>query len=304
MVAKILRFILIWLALGMVMLVSWSLGFFLGNAITQSSPPPDNNPSAALAFLSVCMFNSLLVSILIWSTRVYPGRTRWIAIIIFCFTTQFFLTQMETYFFSKILGITVSQITGILISGCVMVVLTTTVGIVLMDKMFKTGARAPLKFESAGWSKLILPLILLASVAYPLIYLVFGYYVAWQNETLRIFYTQSSAINPFSTQLKDALFNGIYLFQILRGIIWVAVSVPVILMLQRIGLLQYLFVGFLSALPATLLLIPNPYMPAEVAITHFIETSASNFLWGVLITVVVGKYMTADTFNKRITTAG
>lgn len=302
MTSKILRFVAFWLVLGIVMLVSWSVGFLLGNAVTGSSPPSDSDPSAAIAFLLVCMFNALIVSILIWFTRAYPLRIRWFAMIMFFFVSQFFLTQMETFFFAESLGIGISQIASILIAGLFMVTVTTMVGIFLLDRIIRTGVRTPLKFVVGGWSGSILPLIFLAGIVYPLIYLVFGYYIAWQNETLRIFYTKSSAINPFITQLAEAFSNGIYIFQVLRGIIWVGVSIPLILMLQRIGSLQYLFVGLLSALPATLLLIPNPYMPAEVATTHFIETSASNFIWGIVIAVVVNRYLQADMLNKEITT--
>ena len=152
---------------------------------------------------------------------------------------------------------------------------------------------------------MILPLILLTCVVYPLIYLVFGYYVAWQNETLRIFYTQSSEIKPFFIQLTDAFFNGIYIFQVLRGIIWIAVSIPVVLMLQHARRSQYFLFALLSALlPTTQLFIPNPYMPTEVALTHFIETAVSNFIWGVVIIVAVNKYIRLSTLSNRFSAVG
>ena len=141
MIMGIFKFILFWIFLGIVMLVSWSVGSLLGNEITQSSPPPVNNPSTAVLFLSVCLFNSFLVSILIWSTRIYAGLTRWIAIVIFCFVIQFFLTQMETWFFANSLGIGLDQIASILIAGLFMVVVTITVGILLAPRMIRTDAQ-------------------------------------------------------------------------------------------------------------------------------------------------------------------
>lgn len=304
-IAKTLKFILFWLLLSIVMLVSWSVGSLLGNVITQSSPPAISDASTPLVFLFVCLFNSLLVGMLIWATRDYHGMIRWIVIALFSFVIQFFLPQMETYFFSNSLGIGSAQIASIVIAGLVMVVVTVTLGILLSDKMIKPPARTPMKFTLTTRASVILPLILMTCLVYPLIYMLFGYYIAWQNEALRIFYTQSSEIKPFLNQLTDSISNGIYAFQILRGSIWFMVSIPLVLMLQPVGRFRHFLFGLLvGLLPATQLFIPNPYMPSDIAMTHFIETSISNFLWGVLISVVVNKYVQADTFKNGITTLG
>jgi hypothetical protein len=71
----------------------------------------------------------------------------------------------------------------------------------------------------------------------------------------------------------------------------------------------YLLVGLLtSLLPAAQLFIPNPYMPQEIAMIHFVETASSNFIWGVLIALTVNKYLrveqsTGVQSNLRNTTA-
>jgi hypothetical protein len=75
------------------------------------------------------------------------------------------------------------------------------------------------------------------------------------------------------------------------------------LMLQHTKAYQYVLVGLLSALlPSAQLFIPNPYMPADVAMAHFIETSVSNFLWGLVITFTVNKYMRAGALQNIIST--
>ncbi|MEO8472724.1 MAG: hypothetical protein ABI477_11030, partial [Chryseolinea sp.] len=56
---------------------------------------------------------------------------------------------------------------------------------------------------------------------------------------------------------------------------------------------QFLIVAVLSALlPTSLLFIPNPYMPRDISMTHFIETSTSNFLWGLLMVWGIRKGLT------------
>src|SRR6187401_787273 len=97
---KILKFLLLWLVITIVMLVTWSIGFVLGNMITNTSPPSGGDPALAFYFFTgVCVFNSLLLSMLFWLTRTYSGITKTIGLFVFCFVIQFFLMQMESFFF-------------------------------------------------------------------------------------------------------------------------------------------------------------------------------------------------------------
>lgn len=290
---KIFKFILLWITLTVVMLVAWSIGFLAGNGITQSSPPPvTDQGSPALALLMVCLTNSFLLGLLLWKTHQYSGWIRGVALVSFSFVIQFLLPQMESYFFSDSIGIATGQIISILIAGFVMSAVTVSLGMLIVNKMNKSEPRTYFTIAVPEGTRLLPPMILLAGIVYPVIYLVFGYYVAWQNESLRVYYTQSAEIQPFFAQFSSNLFNGIYLFQILRGMIWVIFSIPVILMFQKKQILQYLLVGLLMALlPAMQLFIPNSYMPAEIAMTHFIETSLSNFLWGITMTFILNKYI-------------
>lgn len=298
---RICKFILLWIILTAVMLVTWSIGFLVGNGITQSIPPSVDNPtSAALSFFIVCFVNSLLLSALVWSTRAYSGAIKGTALILYTFVIQFFLTQLETFFFSESIDIGKGQIASILIAGLVMSLTTVTLGILIANKMNPTDLKATFKIEIFQWRYLMPALILLACIVYPSIYLFFGYYIAWQSESLRIFYSQSAELNPFFIQWVNALSNGVYIFQILRGTIWVVFSIPIVLMLQHSSLTQYLLIGFLSALlPTTQLFIPNPYMPPDIAITHFMETSVSNFLWGIIVTLGVNKYIRTGSLKIR-----
>ncbi|MBA4055667.1 MAG: hypothetical protein C0490_13210 [Marivirga sp.] len=289
---KIFKFTLLWISMTLIMLITWSMGSFLGNAITQSNPPALKDPSSgAVAFLIVCSINGFFLSLLIWSTRYYSGFVRSTWLIVYVFVVQFLLTQMETYFFSESIHITNAQIVSILIAGFSMALATISIGLIVSGKMNRLLPKHTFSFNVKKWSSILPLLALLVVVIYPLIYLVFGYYIAWQNENLRIFYTQLVGMNSFVGQLSDSFQNGVYLYQILRGLIWVGVSAPVVLMLQQNSrTVQYFLVGLFSALPTIMLFIPNPYMPADVAFTHFVETSSSNFLWGLVITFAINKF--------------
>ncbi len=113
--------------------------------------------------------------------------------------------------------------------------------------------------------------------------MTFGYLIAWQNEHLRIYYTSTSEMAPYTVQLASIFGDGLYFLQLVRGSIWIAVTVPVAMMIGG-SKSRFLLIGVLSSLlPSSLLLIPNPYMPADIAMTHLVETATSNFLWGMAI---------------------
>ena len=89
-----------------------------------------------------------------------------------------------------------------------------------------------------------------------------------------MFYTHSAALDSFFVGTVKAIADGVYLYQILRAGIWVMVSLPLIVMLRRARFTQYILMGALSALPSVQLFIPNPYMPADVAMAPEAMASA------------------------------
>ena len=293
---SIIKFILLWIVISLVLLVSWPVGIQSGNTITHSNPPelahaaagaPDSS-SIAVIFLSVCMVNSLLLSLMIWQTRSYKGAFRWMTLTLYVWVVQFVLTQMETWFFVEGIAMSNAQILSIVIGGAVMSLATVSAGIGVAAKMNNLKQR--FIFRVNRWRPLWLPLLALTAVAYPLIYFTFGYFIAWQSEAVRVFYTHSGALDTFFAGTAKAIADGVYLYQVLRAGIWVVVSLPLIVMLNKEHFFtQYILMGALSALPSVLLFIPNPYMPADVAMAHFVETSTSNFLWGIAMVFCVNR---------------
>ena len=222
---KTLKFFLLWMVMTFVMIVTWSVGAWLGNTITQTAPPPVEDPaSVGFSALLVCLLNSLLWSILFWSTRAFTGLRKSVALLVYLFGTQFFLTQMETFFFSASLDISAGQVISILVAGLVMVTATAGLGLELTRRLAPTQNKIVFKPRVRGLRRMITPILLMSAFVYPLIYETFGYYIAWQNEHLHLF-------------------------------------------------------------------IPNPYMPADIAMTHFVETATSNFIWGLLIVYATNRWI-------------
>jgi hypothetical protein len=276
------------------MAVSWIIGMLIGNVLTGSAPPPSPESSrAGQAFLVVCFFNAILISMLLEVTRAYSGLRKRIALILYVFVIQYLLPQMETYFFASGIGISFKQTSAILIAGAVVSFATVMIALTIHKRFLHSGLTGkPLSISFIEDGNMLLSVAFLIFLGYPLLYLTFGYFVAWQNQALRIFYTSSPVKASFGHQLAEAFRNGIYFFQILRGLLWVLVTIPIVVMLKGHSTRQFLIVGILSALlPTSLLFIPNPYMPANIAMTHFIETSTSNLLWGWLMVVTIKNCM-------------
>lgn len=126
--------------------------------------------------------------------------------------------------------------------------------------------------------------IILIAVIYLIIYNLFGYFVAWQFEATRIYYTGHSELKGLFTMLfqnfSDLKFVIVHFF---RGILF--------------GLAGYIFYNLLECSKAKKMLIlalifggfgfqiilPNPVFPEMVRISHFIETTSSMIIFGLIV---------------------
>jgi hypothetical protein len=288
---RLLKLVILCVVITIVTAISWVMGTMTGNALTGTVPPPQPDAAkAGLAFLEVCAFNSILIAVMLDATRAFQGLRKKAALILYVFAIQFLLPQMETFFFASDIGLSYSQAAAILIAGAVVSLVTVLAAMLVHDKLMD-GASGQLLTIPAPQQKKIVPwLASLVIIGYPALYLTFGYYVAWQNESLRVYYTSSAELASFRHQVSEAFSNGIYLFQTLRAFIWVVMTVPLVVLLKGNTFRQFAVVGVLTALlPTSLLFIPNPYMPYDIAMTHFVETSTSNFLWAVLMVWAIKK---------------
>lgn len=122
-------------------------------------------------------------------------------------------------------------------------------------------------------------------VLYELLYFGFGYFVAWKNPDVLAFY-QGTDPGSFLAQMKHVATQTPTLipFQAFRALLWVAFALPVISMLRHKPWLGAVVTGLFLSLPMNIPhIVPNPFMPADVRLVHFIETASSNFIFGVLM---------------------
>ena len=120
---------------------------------------------------------------------------------------------------------------------------------------------------------------------YLVLYLLFGYYVAWQSQELRVFYGGPADLNSFADQILTTLMSKpeMPFFQYARGIVWIVCLIPLFKSFTggRVELIALSALA-LALLPTAQLAFPNPLMPAEISLYHFWETSISTGIFGAL----------------------
>jgi hypothetical protein len=119
---------------------------------------------------------------------------------------------------------------------------------------------------------------------YLALYYLFGYFVAWKDPAVREFYGGTDP-GSFFAQMSSAVQAQPWMvpFQYLRGLLWVALALPVIRMMRGRDWETGLALSLLFAVPAHYLLFPNPVMPASVRMAHLVETLPYQFLFGWLL---------------------
>lgn len=123
-----------------------------------------------------------------------------------------------------------------------------------------------------------------AAAAFVVLYFICGYFIAWRQPVLAAYY---DGVDPgtFVAQMRRVLEDTPWLpaFQIARGILWTLFMLPAIVLLRRPRAETVLFAAALSGITSLVLLLPNPYMPFEVRMTHLVETVTANTLFGAFV---------------------
>jgi hypothetical protein len=77
-------------------------------------------------------------------------------------------------------------------------------------------------------------------------------------------------------------------FQMVRGLVWAALALPVIKMMEgELWEIKLAVALLFSVLMGSLLLMPNPYMPDAIRLAHLVEVSSSNFVFGWIVATVL-----------------
>ena len=248
-----------------------------------------------IAFLISGGVNAL---ILVWAARrsSSKGFGMWMQLLVLSFGAQVFMTQVETAYFISAFPLlhgnfAVYQLVlrGLITSALFTLLVTWIVGgfsknprpqamfTVTTNNAVKTGA----------W----------LAVVYIALYMLFGYYVAWQSQELRLFYGGPAELNSFTAQWGSSLMQRpeLPVFQYFRGFLWILCLITLFMGFAGKRLeLVFLSALALGLLPTAQLAFANPLMPATVSLYHFVEVSISTGIFGALCAWFVPKVVSPD----------
>ena len=264
--------------------------FFISGTLALSGQLPDvpSEPgllSNSTGLLTIALANTLLMVALIRSSR-WQGWRLALTLAMAYYGAVTFMTQIETWYFLSAITIDEKILMRLFIMGLPVAFIYVPLAVWIIGKgRAKTTPQANtalvLPFKQWIWK--------LGTIAlcYLLLYWCAGYFIAWQNPALRAFYGSPGAIVPFWEHTRNTLLTNpdLFSFQILRGLLWILCTLPIIggskLSIGRTTILLGLFLTVPQCLG---LLLENPLMPiASVRLSHLMEGLTSNFLFAVII---------------------
>lgn len=270
-----------------VLLLSFCLFAFYGIAASAAgltATAGEAGPGAAGWLLLVCFLISAAVSFPVLRSR-WRGLKLTAAVFAVVFGVMTVLTQIETVVFLRQLTdiIPAAAVPPLIWQGTIVAALFAPAAVFLHGKM--RGGEVP---GAVGLPVLSVRVwvrrLVLISVVYVFLYVGFGALV----------------FRPLAGAAFEAYYSDlqmpwwILLFQAGRALIWAAVAAPVLALMEGTRREKSLAVALLfAALMGSVLLIPNPFMPAAIRLAHCVEVTASNFLFGWVLAAVLTRKETA-----------
>jgi len=239
------------------------------------------NPTVLLFILISGAWTCFTIFFIIKHTD-YSGKILFLNLLFVLFFVQYFMTQIETLFFGHaFFALSKLDIILLMLAGLLPLLGVTA----LLVKFFQNnGNNTVYKREKINIKDIIIKLGIIG-ITYLCVYMLFGYFVAWQFEELRLFYTGSNEKLSFLNQLAKNIKTNpiIFPFQILRGILFGIAIIPIKNMLSKNKITFIISVCLIYLCSAVVLIIPNVLFPDMVRIAHLIEMSSSMLLFGIIV---------------------
>lgn len=199
---------------------------------------------------------------------------------------EYFVAQIETFYFREAFTfMTNIEILNIMLRGVITTIIVVSLTVIIFGKRKATG-KISIKeilerIEIKSWVKKAPFFALL----YIIIYLFFGYYVAWQFEAVRLFYSGTTEQLNFISQIVMTIKEmPLFLpYHFIRGLLWVAFSVPIILMMKGSRIKTMISLMLIFSYHGFQIIMAQGIFPPDVLIGHTIETTISACIYGGLI---------------------
>lgn len=269
----------------------------------SASQTPEQAGSALMALLTVCFLNTVVLAHIILRSRWVGWRL--IATVFFVFYgVMTFMSQIESAVF--VTRLPLGMLPRLFLMGILIAAPFSPLAVIILGKR-----KADTATRDEQNSRLLMPKnewalkLALIAIAYLVLYFTFGYFIAWKNPVVQEYYGGIDGGNFFA-HMNTVFASTLWLvpFQALRAMLWVLLVLPVIRMMKGHWQETAVAVGLLFAvLMNAQLLLPNPFMPEAVRMTHLIETASSNFIFGYLIVWLLHRHHSSlsDLFRAGLT---
>ncbi len=275
---------------GLGAMLAFVFSLVIANMLSPLSPEIMAASTTASGFLSTPMaflFNAVVNAvILVWAARrsSFRGLTMVGQLFVLSFGAQVFMTQIETGYFMSAFPLLHNnfQIYNLVFRGLITSVLLSVL-VTWIVGGFSKKTRSESNFNVTTYNAVKQGAWL--SVVYIFLYMLAGYFIAWQVKELRLFYGGPAELNGFFEQwgLTAMAKPEFPAFQYFRGTLWMLCLVPLFMGFsgKRVELIVLSALA-LALLPTAQLAFANPLMPAAVSLGHFWEVSISTGIFGVL----------------------
>lgn len=301
-----LKKILIWafrlILLTVIYFPVWILGSMAIGDLIPKVPSESGLLSEEIGMVTLGIINTFLIVGLIVTSRWNGWRlATFLALAYYGAFT--FITQIETWYFLTEITVSPKLLPRLFIMGLSLPIIYIPLAILICRKWKKRDVATENPNMIMSFNQFLLKLGIIA-IIYLVIYWLAGYYIAWQNPELRAFYGSPGEIEPFFTH-TFATFSktpSLILLQLVRGLLYAIIVMPLILGTNVKPWLTGLLAGFLVAIPHLGHILPNPLMPiASVRLSHMIETATSTFVFGLIIVWLLHRRHSnlKDLFSKK-----
>jgi len=175
------------------------------------------------------------------------------------------------------------MIRAIFVQGAIAAALFAPLAVLALGKWRATSIRPPMSPAVPPKPASLLLRVAILAAAFVFLYMFFGYYVAWRNPELRRFYGGPEEATFWAAwQHNWTSSPWIYALAVFRALLHVGCLYPLVRMLHASRRESALAAALFLTCWTTVLLLPNPLMPASVARSHFWETLGFNLVFGAL----------------------
>jgi hypothetical protein len=245
-------------------------------------------PGPLLPFAAFCLSVGSVVSYFILRSS-WHGLRLVAALFAATYGISTVASQVESLFFLSA-KLPPGLIRALFEQGAIAMALFVALAVLILDKWRRPATAVGNKEQPALTASAMTWRLGLLVLAFVFLYMFFGYYVAWRNPVLREYYGGVDFAS-FYQALKSNWQKEPLLFplQVFRAVLYVACLYPMLRMLHVPRWEKAAAAAGFLASWTTILLLPNPLMPATVARSHFWETLGFNLTFGVLMGWLQGK---------------